>query len=474
MKRSVLFSVFMFLGLLWAFGTTWVVGPTRTYTMPSQVSTLVQNGDTVVIDSSIYNSDVAIWNASNLLIKGTGGFAHLQANGQSYGGKAIWVINGNNTEVDSVEFSLCSCPSFNGAGIRQQGTGLIVRHCYFHDNEEGILTTSDSLCDILIEYTEFYNNGHGDGYSHNLYINHVRSLTFQYNYTHHANVGHELKSRAWNNYILYNRFSDDSDGTASRAMDLPNGGVAVIIGNEIEKGPQAQNANVMEFGLEGLTNPGPHQLFLINNTFVNNRSSCSFVDIQTHADLYKGYNNIFAGPGTLLISDSTVIDTANNLVSTIAGAGLTDPTIEDYHLLPASAAINAGTNPGFAGGFSLTPVYEYVHPVSTAARNVVGILDVGAHEFGVATVIENICRAVFSIFPNPSNGNFTIDLSGLPAAKSEIELLDGTGRLVSRKEIDNCSGKIVFFEDGLSNGLYFLRIVNADYSGTQKLLIHHQ
>src|SRR5581483_494940 len=148
--------------------------------------------------------------------QGVGGFAHLQANGQNYGGKAIWVISGKNATVQWVEFSLCSCNDHNGAGIRQEGSKLTVRHCYFHDNEEGILTTADTTSDILIEHSEFYNNGYGDGYSHNLYIGKVRSLTFRYNYTHHAIVGHDLKSRAINNYLLYNRFADESDGTASR------------------------------------------------------------------------------------------------------------------------------------------------------------------------------------------------------------------------------------------------------------------
>ncbi len=43
--------------------TTWEVGPGQTYTMPSQVSTLVSNGDTVNIEAGVYPSDVARWQA---------------------------------------------------------------------------------------------------------------------------------------------------------------------------------------------------------------------------------------------------------------------------------------------------------------------------------------------------------------------------------------------------------------------------
>ena len=38
---------------------------------------------------------------------------------------------------------------------------------------------------------------------HNLYIGHVNKLTFRFNYSHHAYIGHNLKSRADANYILY-------------------------------------------------------------------------------------------------------------------------------------------------------------------------------------------------------------------------------------------------------------------------------
>ena len=48
--------------------TTWQVGTGLTYTLPSQVSTLVANGDTVDIAAGIYPSDVAAWAADDLLL----------------------------------------------------------------------------------------------------------------------------------------------------------------------------------------------------------------------------------------------------------------------------------------------------------------------------------------------------------------------------------------------------------------------
>jgi len=94
------------------------VGPTRTYTMPSQVAGLVSDGDTVDIDAGTY-SNCATWNRNNLLLRGVGGMAHIKDVVCS--GKGIWNFNGNNITVEYVEFSGAANPSLNGAGIRGQG-----------------------------------------------------------------------------------------------------------------------------------------------------------------------------------------------------------------------------------------------------------------------------------------------------------------------------------------------------------------
>ena len=265
--KKIFVSVLLILTSCFAFATNWLVGSTQTYTMPSQVSTLVDDGDTVSIDVGIYPSDVAHWTANNLLLRGVGGLAHLKSNGLNYGGKAIWVISGNNAIVEWIEFSECTCVDQNGAGIRQEGFNLTVTHCYFHDNEDGILAGTLNPSKIIIEFTEFNHNGYGDGYSHNLYINNIDTLIFQYNYSHHCNIGHELKSRAHVNFILYNRLSNEVTGNASREIDLPNGGTAYLIGNSIEQGANSTNSGIIGYGLEGLTNPNPQEFYLINNWY---------------------------------------------------------------------------------------------------------------------------------------------------------------------------------------------------------------
>jgi len=435
--------------------TTWQVGPAATYTLPSQVSTLVADGDTVDIAAGNYPSDVARWQANDLLLRGIGGVAHLESNGLAWGGKAIWVIQGGNTTVEYIEFSECSVPDGNGAGIRQEGLGLTVRHCYFHDNENGILAGELHPCTMVIEHSEFAYNGFGDGYSHNLYIGAIDSLIFRFNYSHHAQVGHELKSRAWVNVIEYNRFSNEADGTASREIDLPNGGQAYLIGNVIHQGVQGENSNMVGFGLEGLSNPGPQECYAISNTLVNEKTSGSFFSLPPTV-FYKAYSNILAGGGSFLAGTfPTNSDTlANLLASSIAAVDFEDPASYDYHISTSSPAHSMGIPASIAtGGYPLVAWHEYVHQTSSTLRCQHATLDAGAFETCTTSIEERPAAAVL-LCPNPAANEVLISFSG--DAPLKIELFDATGQYIRSIEWHG-RGTIAVDVRSLPAGVYLLR-----------------
>ncbi|MGC4089350.1 MAG: right-handed parallel beta-helix repeat-containing protein [Polyangiaceae bacterium] len=262
-----------------ALAKTLAVGPGGAYATPCQAFAAASDGDTIEIDATgNYAGDVCAIARSGLSIRGVGGRAKIDAAGKNAQGKAIWVVQGSDTSVENIEFSGAKVPDLNGAGIRQEGKNLSVRGCYFHDNEDGILAGDVAGSEILIEASEFDRNGAGDGYSHNLYINHVAKLTFRYNYSHRAKVGHLLKSRAAENHVLYNRLSAEAEGTSSYELDLPNGGKSYVIGNVIEQGTLTENPAMLAFLEEGGNAQNPSDaLFVVNNTFVNRVGRGSFM-----------------------------------------------------------------------------------------------------------------------------------------------------------------------------------------------------
>lgn len=455
--------------------TVWQVGASRQYTKPSQVSSLVKSNDTVSIDAGIYTADVAHWTASNLLLQGVGGMAHLKSAGQSWGKKAIWVIGGENTRIAFIEFSECTVPDGNGAGIRLEAANLTLHGCYFHDNENGILAGDNPASDIVIEYCEFSHNGKGDGQSHNLYINHVRSLTFQYNYSHHAIVGHELKSRAYTNYILYNRISNETDGTASREIDLPNGGLTVIMGNEIQQGTASENSNIIGYGQEGLTNPTPHQLYIVNNTIVNERSAGSFLAVKEGTAECYAHNNIFAGAGTVILGSPIVLDTSHNWNGTIAAADFADSKTYNYGLLQTSPAVNSGESiVKKVNGLSLVPTNEYRHPANLTFRIIIGTIDIGAHENkNSVSVEESKVFPVSFVYPNPTSGNCTINIPETMRDNPKIEIFDVTGKLM--KCYENYSGTLGITIDESqfpTSGIYWVKISDRFICKIQQLVIN--
>jgi len=396
------------------FATTWQVGPTKTYTYCSQVASLVQPGDTVTIDYATYvNDPQVIWSVDNLVIKGVGGRPTLQAGAlianDMVNGKGIFVISGHNVRVENIAFTNCTVQDHNGAGIRQEGRNLHVTGCKFDGNEMGILAGNITNCSTLVEYSEFLNGGSvaNPGYQHNIYINHIDTLIFRYNYSHNAIAeGHELKSRATNNLILYNRIANETT-VDSRTIDLPNGGRALVMGNVIEQGPTSANSNLLGYGLEGLSNAAPHALYVVNNTFVNKKTTGSFVHVQNATDTLLVKNNIFAGAktGGLFIGTASVVDSAKNLINdTLSVFGFINPNSYDYHLQTNSIAKDAGQSlTKWVLGLPLNPVSMYKDSCQTEIRPMAGVLDIGAFELPFPAGIHAIAETKnFVVYPNPA------------------------------------------------------------------------
>jgi hypothetical protein len=356
------------------------VGPGQAYTSPSSVASIVKDGDTVEIDSGSYTNETATWRANNLTLRGKARFAHLIAPSVISNGKAIWVVQGNNTIIENIEFSNASVPDQNGAGIRIEGGNITLQNCFFHDNEDGILGGSGPNCNVVIENCEFSRNGFGDGYSHNLYIGNAASLTFRFSYTHHAKIGHTLKSRALKNFILYNRIMDEATGTASYEIDLPNGGTSYIIGNLIQQGPATDNPTIICYGEEGLSNGGT-DLYVVNNTIVNDRTSGTFISIASGAFKAKIVNNLFVGSTTGI---SGPVDTVANVIT--ANPAFVNRTLYDYHPTSSTPGIDKGVDPGSGAGYVLTPAYQYVYDCSGLSRPQRGSMDIGAFEFQAGAV----------------------------------------------------------------------------------------
>jgi hypothetical protein len=353
------------------------VGPTRAYKMPSEAAVIARSGDTVEIDAGVYDGDVAVWRQNRLSIRGVGGLAHIKADGNAAEDKGIWVVKGSDVTVEHIEFSGARVPDKNGAGIRQEGMNLTVRHCFFHDNENGILGGAGT---VLVEYSEFARNGFGDGQSHNMYVSgRTQRFELRGSYSHGAKVGHNVKSRARENWILYNRITDDPGGNPSYSIDLPNGGIAYIIGNIIEQGRHPENNTLLSYGAEGVPTGDAGAVYVVNNTFVNEFESGVFIANAAPNVVVQIVNNLFAGAGTVATGRAEKRANWHGI-----DPGFKSVVGRDYRLRRYAAAIDKGIDPGTVHGFELAPKEEYVHLLKLRPRPRTGRLDLGAYEFADA------------------------------------------------------------------------------------------
>lgn len=487
MKKYFTIIVLSIIFILNVYSRTWRVEPNGEYKYCSDVSNLVSDSDTILIEKGLYENDRQVsWTKNNLVIIGVNKpilrAGEIIASDNS-NGKGIFVVKGNNTLIENIEFQNCKVQSRNGAGIRQEGSNLIVRHCIFNGNEMGILqggTIAD--CKIVVEHCIFMNNGtpENPGYQHNIYINHIDTLVFRYNFTFDAIAeGHELKSRANNNYILYNRISNFISQD-SRNIDLPNGGKAIIMGNIIEQGENSANSNIIGFGLEGLVNPPPHNLWIYNNTIVNKKNRGSFVNIANIDTLFMK-NNICVGAktGGFIIGNASMIDTSYNFINdNIDSPMFLDINVSDYHLKQGSPAIDAGIELNeFAMGLKAEPQHEYKDTSQYVLRQKYGVIDLGAFEYETQTDINDKISLGFDeflIFPNPTNAVTNVFYK-TESSEILIQIINTLGKVVYSCSMQTvtCDNQFSVDTGKLAGGIYYMIVKDKIKVKSQILVVNH-
>ncbi len=418
-------------------GAVWHVGPAQQYTKLSQIASLVHDGDIIEIDAAKYSCDGISpqmkWFANNLTFIGVNGQPTLDETGCGEIGNQKGTINyyGKNLIIDNIAFTGDQGNQGNEAGIRFDGTGYVyITNSYFFNNLNGILFTPGAAgADLVIDHSVFNQNGGPVGPAHNMYISsspYSHSFVIRFSYSHDAKVGHNVKSRAGVNYILYNRMSEDlgsasTNFATSYGLDLPQGGLSYVVGNTFEKSTEGCGARncgaLMEFGAEERTapiNPIQH-VSVVGNTFVDNNTAKAYmVHLYNYASttpLLKAFfaDNLITGAGAIGLYDNP---TNANAPALFAGQvsssttlltkspGFVDAANGVYLLAAGSPAIGAGTNPGSSTeGFNLTPAFQFAYPnvqydasgfpqpQSPAARPQGSALDIGAFQYVAGQVV---------------------------------------------------------------------------------------
>lgn len=472
----------------YCFAAEWYIGATRTYTMPSQVRTLVADNDTVYLDGGVYLNDATKWSKKNLKFIGLGtgnNRSILRHSGDIANGKGIFVFETagicDNPYLENIVFDgaqISDANGGNGAGIRFQANNIKIVNCLFINCQNGILEGSGSVTtsNVTILNSEFENNGYQlqndpthSGYEHHIYISaSADTLLVQNCYFHHPRgQANSIKTRAQRSYILYNLIDEGTTGYGSWELNIAQGGMNVIMGNVFIQGPAGANHGII--GYDAATNP-LEDFYFVNNTVINQfAGNIKYFNTVPSSGIntFKIYNNIFAsvpGASNTMFSGNTpaTLDSAGNFQSlNYATFGFTNAAANDYSLTSAAVAaidhaVNAGSTPA---SYPLIPVYQYQsHTNPLVPRSVLGSAgDMGAYEYaGVAGIDPEILAGEIQVWPNPSTGLFHIDFKNSEKT-GIIEVYDALGSLVLSAVHANGSSPYLLDLSVSSKGVYLLK-----------------
>jgi len=341
-----------------------------------------QEGDTVEITAEALHGEVAVVDGKRLRLRGAAATRTvLHADGRHAEGKAILVVRNGDVSIENLEFRGARVPDGNGAGIRFESGRLAVRNCAFFDNEMGMLTANAPDAELMLEGCVFGQAPRlGTVLHHLLYIGALRRASITGCHFSGGWRGHLIKSRARESRILYNHAVDGSEGEASYELDLPNGGLAYVMGNVFAQSRFTQNLALVSFGAEGQAH-ADSLLVMAHNTLVNEAAQPGWFARVWHERLPKEaasrfVNNLMVG--AVAEGGSVGSEELGNVLLPLDALA----TTPDGRVLPrdrtglAARTIAAGR----VRDVVLTPTAEFHPPAGTQALSPRSAWLPGAHQ----------------------------------------------------------------------------------------------
>ena len=330
---------------------------------------MVDDGTVVEIEAGLYLGDVAVWRQNGLILRGIGGEAHVKAGQDLALGRALWVIAGDNTVIENLQFSGARGRADPAVAILVTGRGFSLRNTTFRFNDIALQIGDGPDSEVLVERSLFEWNGR---WSDGIRIGRIRRLTMRYNDVLGADRGSNISSQASINDIRYNRIMDGPLGGSAALLEATGAGILRLVGNVLHKGPNASGRTALDFGRTGEAGGVAH---IVNNTFVAERAGTVFVRNRGTKQA-RIVNNIFAGSSEALKGPGDLV--AN--VTDVELSDFVDAGHGDYRLKGGARAIDAGIDPGSADGVPLAPGGQYLFPQDGRPRMTRGPLDAGAFE----------------------------------------------------------------------------------------------
>ncbi|MGL5891758.1 MAG: T9SS type A sorting domain-containing protein [Bacteroidia bacterium] len=188
----------------------------------------------------------------------------------------------------------------------------------------------------------------------------------------------------------------------------------------------------------------------LNNTQVIN-SNCWWTGLSTSFPGYDGFNNsTYNGTSTLNCGN---------------------PAPNGLFLPGHKYRITRGTWSTVCGWQQ----YSVVVNLCTNCRSTEPVIEITedsnapSMEYLLSTRTSVATESAFNVYPNPSNGNFTVQLDAV-ADNATAELYNALGERIQTVNISNTS-TVVFNNENLAKGIYLIRIINGESVSAKQIII---
>lgn len=396
-------------------------------------------------------------------------------------------INVENADWVIIDTFTCNDAPGNGNGVRiVLSNNCIVRNCFCDNNaERGIFTafTDDVLIENnvcsnsidehgiyvsnssdrpIIRYNECFGNNNigihvngdlsagGDGIISNAQVYN--------NFIHDNNQGAGINMDGLENPIIYNNVITNNHSSQGIALFQQDGAIvtsgAKIYNNTIVVPDDGRWGILLDDGAQEETE-------IYNNIIVNLHDWRGCISAENSDGLISDFNilndkNSNDGDGYTisLVAWQALGFDLNSLLADPISEIFNDTFLNDYSLIGGSQAIDSGTD--LVSGIVTIDFLNLSRPISSG-------YDIGAYEYNYPIGIEELQIDQLTIYPNPANHYFNLNLASNRIQK--VNIINNAGRVVKTVKLESR----INISD-LTTGLYLIEIVQTNNTINYKKL----
>ena len=179
-------------------------------------------------------------------------------------------------------------------------------------------------------------------------------------------------------------------------------------------------------------------------------------------------------PIPLTRGDGSIFTPAGNQQAIRPPVSVTGTGSTPWELITADlTSYLSDTIPSISIGFESSVKFTYDYTPSGGTANLIDSIAVfGTYDSSSVSAPAPIQAGLINVYPNPSQGEFTIDLNDMETAAYTMEVMDVTGKVI-RKEMVKVNGQpnYTFNIANQAKGIYFLKVSSDTNVYTTKLIL---